>query len=279
MRVPRFLVDADLARSFAGDRRIVLGPDAARHASAVLRLKPGAALRVFDGRGREFRARLLEARRGAVRIELVEPQPACAESSLPIVLALGVSRGDRMDLAVQKSVELGVSRIVPLWTVRAVVRPDRRRDADRVARWRRIATGACEQCGRSTLPVFESPVPLDEWLDRRPREGSAIRLAGASGRAFATLPRPAAPVTLLVGPEGGLDPGEAERAGASGFVAARLGPRIMRAETAAITAVAAAQLLWGDLGDSGGADGRADGGAGGHDGDDDGGGGAVRGRR
>ena len=248
MREPRFLVDADLARLFSGDRRVVFGPDAARHAAAALRLKAGAPLRVFDGRGAEYRARLVAARRGEVQVELVESLPGLPESPLPIVLALGVSRGERMDLAVQKSVELGVARIVPLWTARGVVRPDPRKVGDRLARWRRIAEGACEQCGRSRVPDFESPRPLEAWLERRPRDGTAIRLAGESGRPFASLPVPVRPITLLVGPEGGLGPGEAERADRNGFVAAHLGPRIMRTETAAITAVAAAQLLWGDLG-------------------------------
>ena len=249
MREPRFLVDADLARHFSGDRRVVLGSDASRHAAAVLRLKAGAPIRVFDGRGGEYRAKLaVAARRGDVEIELVEPLSGLPESPLPIVLALGVSRGDRMDLAIQKSVELGVARIVPLWTVRGVVRPEPRKAGDRLARWCRIAEGACEQCGRSRVPAFESPQPLEEWLARRPREGTGIRLAGASGRPFASLPAPGPPLTLLVGPEGGLDPREAERADASGFVPARLGPRVMRTETAAIAAVAAAQLLWGDLG-------------------------------
>ena len=203
---------------------------------------------MFDGRGGEYRARLIEARKGDVRIELVEPFPETAESPLPIVLALGVSRGDRMDFAVQKSVELGVARIVPLWTVRGVVRLEPRKAEERLARWRRIAEGACEQCGRSTVPAFEPPRALEEWLDRRPRDGTALRLAGDRGRAFARLPAPERPLTLLVGPEGGLDPREAERADRSGFAAARLGPRVLRTETAAIAAVAAAQLLWGDLG-------------------------------
>ena len=248
MREPRFLVDDDLARIFSGDGQVVLGPGAARHAAAVLRLKPGAALRVFDGRGREYRARLIASGRGSARAELVEPFPAPAESPLPIVLALGVSRGDRMDLAVQKSVELGVARIIPLWTVRGVVRPDPRKAGERLSRWRRIAEGACEQCGRSIVPELESPRALGEWLERRPRNGTALRLAGDRGRAFASLPAPEPPLTLLIGPEGGLDPREAERADRSGFVAARLGPRVLRTETAAIAAIAAAQLLWGDLG-------------------------------
>ena len=251
MREPRFFVEADLARHFSGDRRVVLGSDASRHAAAVLRLKPGAPLRVFDGRGAEYRATLAVAagsRRGEVEVELVEPLPGLPEPPVPIVLALGVSRGDRMDLAIQKSVELGVARIVPLWTVRGVVRPEPRKAGDRLARWRRIAEGACEQCGRSRVPSFEAPLSLEEWLERRSLEGTAIRLAGGSARPFASLPVPEPPLTLLVGPEGGLDPREAERADAGGFVAARLGPRIMRTETAVIAAVAAAQLLWGDLG-------------------------------
>ena len=248
MREPRFLVDEDLSRLFSGGRRAVLGPDASRHAAAVLRLKSGAPLRVFDGRGGEYRAKVVASRRGDVEVELVEPLPGLPESPLPIVLALGVSRGDRMDLAVQKSVELGVTRIVPLWTARGVVRPDPRKAMDRLARWRRIADGACEQCGRSRVPDFEPPRSLEEWLDRRPREGTAIRLAGEGGQPFASIPAPEPPVTLLVGPEGGLDSREAERTDRNGFVAARLGPRIMRTETAVIAAVAAAQLLWGDLG-------------------------------
>ena len=251
MREPRFLVDDDLARIFSGDGRVVLGPGAARHAAAVLRLKPGAALRVFDGRGREYRARLVASGRGSARAELVEPFPGVADSPLPIVLALGVSRGDRMDLAVQKSVELGVARIVPLWTARGVVRPDPRKAGERLTRWRRIAEGACEQCGRSIVPELESPRSLGEWIDRRSRAGTALRLAGDRGRAFVLLPTPEPPLTLLVGPEGGLDPREAEQADRSGFIAARLGPRVLRTETAAITAVAVAQVLWGDLGPGG----------------------------
>ena len=248
MREPRFLVDADLGARYAGDRRVVLDPGVAHHAGAVLRLKAGASLRVFDGRGAEYRATLVGARRRQVHVELVEPVAALAESPLAITLALGVSRGDRMDLTVQKSVELGVARLVPLWTARSVVRPDPRKAEDRLARWRRIAEGACEQCGRSRVPVLESPRPLDDWLAGRSCEGASIRLAGDGGRAFAALAPPVSPVTLLVGPEGGLGPGEAERADACGFIPARLGPRTMRTETAAIAGVAAAQLLWGDLG-------------------------------
>ena len=230
---------------------MVLDTGAARHAGAVLRLKPGASLRIFDGRGGEYRAKLVGSGRRQVHVELVEPVSALPESPLEITLALGVSRGDRMDLAVQKSVELGVARIVPLWTARSVVRPEPRKAEDRLARWRRIAEGACEQCGRSTVPVLESPCAFDEWLEGRPREGISIRLAVAGGRALSARARPGSPVTLLIGPEGGLDPDEARRADAHGFVAARLGPRTMRTETAVIAAIAAVQLLWGDLGQVG----------------------------
>ena len=250
MREPRFLVDSDLRGRYAADRRVVLDTGAAHHAGAVLRLKAGATLRVFDGRGGEYRAKVVGARRREVLVELVESVSALPESPLAITLALGVSRGDRMDLAVQKSVELGVARIVPLWTARSVARPDPGKVGDRLGRWRRIAEGACEQCGRSTVPVLESPRPLVDWLEGRPRGGVSIRLAGDGGRAFASLARAASPVTLLVGPEGGLEPREAERADAGGFLPGQLGPRIMRTETAAIAAVAAAQLLWGDLGAS-----------------------------
>ena len=248
MREPRFLVDADLAGHHSGARRVILDPGAARHAAGVLRLKAGTSIRLFDGRGAEYRAKLVSARRGEVHVELIEPVPALPEPPLAIILALGVSRGERMDFAVQKSVELGVARIVPLWTARGVVRLAPGKAEARLLRWRRIAQSACEQCGRSSVPVLEAPRTLDDWLAERPRAGSALRLAGVGGRALACLPDPEPPVTILVGPEGGLDQTESQRADANGFVAARLGPRTMRTETAAITGVAAVQLLWGDLG-------------------------------
>ena len=249
MREPRFFVDDDLAGRFSGGGRVVLGRSAARHAAAVLRLKAGARIRVFDGRGGEYRARLDAAEGGAAHVELIEPVPGLADPALPIILALGVSRGERMEFAVRKSVELGVARIVPLWTARGVVRAAPRKSGERLARWRRIAEGACEQCGRSTVPVLEPPRTLEDWLNHRPREGAAIRLSsGGDGRALASLPSPEPPVTLLVGPEGGFEPQEAVRAAEAGFTAARLGPRTMRTETAAIAAVTAAQVLWGDLG-------------------------------
>lgn len=248
MREPRFLVDADLAGHFSAGRRVVLGPGAARHAVGVLRLKSGTSIRLFDGRGAEYRATLVSRRRGEVQVELIEPVPELSESPLTIVLALGISRGERMDFAVQKSVELGVARVVPLWTARGVVRLDPGKAEARLLRWRRIAEGACEQCGRRSVPVLEAPRTLDDWLAGRPRAGTAVRLAGVSGCALASLPVPEPPITLLVGPEGGLDPTESQRADASGFVAVRLGPRTMRTETAAIAGVAAVQLLWGDLG-------------------------------
>lgn len=248
MREPRFFIDDDLGGRFSGGRRIVLGRGPARHAASVLRLKAGARIRVFDGRGAEYRARLASVDRGGAHVELVEPVPGLADPTLPVILALGISRGDRMDLAVRKSVELGVARIVPLWTARGVVRAAPRKSEERLARWRRIAEGACEQCGRSTVPALEPPRTLEDWLNHRLREGASIRLSsGEDGRAFASIPSPEPPVTLLVGPEGGFEPREAAWAAEAGFLAARLGPRTMRTETAAAVAVAAAQLLWGDL--------------------------------
>ena len=248
MREPRFFVDVALDRIFAGGRQIALGPETARHAISVLRLRAGDSLLVFDGRGNEFRGRVSAAQRNDMRVDLVEPVPVLAEPSTAITLVLGVSRGPRMDVSIQKSVELGVARIVPVWTARSQVRLEGRRALARHAHWKRVAASACEQCGRSAVPPIDPPLPITDWLHRGPASGTAIRLAGDAEVGMASI-TPATPhVTLLIGPEGGLDRAEAGRAGECGYIAVRLGPRVMRTETAAIAAVTAAQILWGDLG-------------------------------
>lgn len=243
MSVPRFHVP-----TAAPGGRVELPEHTAHHAQEVLRLRPGAPVRIFDGAGAEFEAVLDEVSRRAVSARLghaVEPR---SESTLRLVLAVSALKGDRMELVVQKTTELGVAEIWPVVTFRtdAAARPALQ--GSRSERWERVASGAAEQCGRAVVPHV-APTTTLEGLLARPFHGRRAALLETPGHpALAALPMdPSSPLLVLVGPAGGFEPAEAERLRASGFLAVSLGPRILRAETAAVAAVAIAQALWGDL--------------------------------
>jgi 16S rRNA (uracil1498-N3)-methyltransferase len=240
--------------SAAPGARVELPAHSAHHAREVLRLRKGAAVRVFDGAGVEFDAVLDEVSRRTVSARLghrVEPRP---ESPLHLVLAVSPLKGDRMELVLQKATELGVTEVWPVVTDRtdAAARPALHGTRDE--RWARVASGAAEQCGRAVVPPVAPTVRLSELLARA-FEGARVALLETSGHPpLAALARPSRPaVLLLVGPAGGFEAQEAERLKASGFVTASLGPRVLRAETAAVAAIAIAQAAWGDLGANGGA--------------------------
>jgi 16S rRNA (uracil1498-N3)-methyltransferase len=248
MRSPRIFVDGPLA---AG-QQTGLPAAASQHLLAVLRLRAGAPLVVFDGRGGEHPARLLEADRAGARIEVGEHRAVERESPLTVTLLQGLARGERMDTVVQKATELGVARIVPVAAARSVVQLAEARAGKRVAHWRAVAVAACEQCGRNRVPEITAPMDLVE----------ACRLAAAEAAtrlwaldAEGGMPLAAAPpsrgdrVALLVGPEGGLADDELETAALIGFKRLRLGPRVLRTETAGPAALAALQALAGDFGD------------------------------
>ena len=167
-----------------------------------------------------------------------------------VVLVQGVSSGERMDYTVQKAVELGVARIQPLETSRSVVRLDDARARKRCAHWQSIAISACEQCGRNRVPEIAPVMALRNWLGQGPGGESAelrVLLAPEAHIALADLPAPRHGVCLIAGPEGGLTPEEVQDAERCGYIAARLGPRVLRTETAALAALAAMQTLWGDF--------------------------------
>ncbi len=240
-----------LATPFQGGARLALAREAGQHLTRVLRMQGGDELNVFDGAGREHRARIASARGATVEIDVGEAVRPVPESPLAITLAQGVSRSERMDFAIQKATELGVARIVPLLTRRSVVRLDAAQAAHRLQHWRGVAIGACEQCGRATLPEITLPQPLEDYLAGEARAGAArLRLVLLPGAATgpATLEPPPGALELLIGPEGGLEDEEAELVQRSGYRALRLGPRILRTETAAAAAIAALQARFGDLG-------------------------------
>lgn len=217
---------------------------AARHyLHDVLRLEPGAAVEVFDGRGGLYDGRIEP---GFERLALGARRDAPAGGA-PITLAFALSKGEKVDLVVQKATELGVARIVPWAAERSVVRLEPERAEERTKRWRRIAEEAARQCGRADVPELRPPATLAELVAELPPGFLLATFHGGEGsRPIGQLPA-AAGVVAVIGPEGGLAPpelGTLERAGA---VRASLGPRTLRAETAAIAAVALLQARYGDL--------------------------------
>jgi len=229
--------------------RVRLPEQTAHHAREVLRLRAGAAVRVFDGAGQEWDGVLEEVSRRGVTAHLLHRIDARPESPLHLTLAVAALKGDRMELVIQKATELGVAQIWPVVTFRtdAAARPALK--GSRSERWERVASGAAEQCGRAVVPLVAPTVALEDLL-QRPFAGARVVLLETHGHA--PLPSlaldPASPLLLLVGPAGGFEPAEADALRAAGFLSASLGPRVLRAETAAVAAAAIAQATWGDLG-------------------------------
>ena len=243
MRLTRVYVDAPVA---AGKRLVVAG-SAANHITRVLRLRNGDALTVFDGSGGEFGARIEEFRKDSVLVSVKDHRPLDRESPLPLTLAQGISRGERMDWIIQKATELGTSRIVPLFTKRSVVRLDDKQADRKLQHWRAIAISACEQCGRNRIPELAAPVDFFEVLPADSSGATRILLSPTGDLRIDDLQDVAKGITVLIGPEGGLEDVEQEAAIAAGFKAVRLGPRVLRTETAAIAALTIIQRYFGDL--------------------------------
>jgi 16S rRNA (uracil1498-N3)-methyltransferase len=219
---------------------------AANHIGRVLRLRAGDALILFDNAGGEYAATVVALDRGTVRVAVGEYLPTNRESPLHVTLAQGISRGERMDVVVQKATELGVWRIVPLLTERTVVRLNAAQAANRLRHWRAIAVAACEQCGRNHVPQITAPMGLQDFLVSDLPDGLRLLLNPDGGLKARDLP-PGLTATLLIGPEGGLSDAERTAARAAQFQGLSLGPRILRTETAALAALAIIQQQLGDL--------------------------------
>jgi 16S rRNA (uracil1498-N3)-methyltransferase len=212
----------------------------------VLRLREGDALTLFDGQGGEYAARIAGFRKDSVQVDVQEHRDVERESLLHLTLAQGISRGERMDWVMQKATELGVARIVPVITERTVVKLDERQSARKVDHWRGIVIAACEQSGRNRVPDVTAPCAFHEVLRSDERAGRKLLLSPV-GRLNARDLALSGAATLLVGPEGGLSPGEQELALGAGFEQVRMGPRVLRTETAAIAALTILQHDYGDL--------------------------------
>ena len=242
MRIPRLYLPVPLTVGAT----VALDDNAFNHAVRVLRLKPGAALMLFNGAGGAFTATLTDIGKRDAWARVAEVLPGEVESPLRVVLAQGISRGEKMDYTLQKAVELGVAAIQPLFAERGGVDLAGERWARRVQHWRGIVIGACEQCGRNRLPELREPLPLAEWLKQPADPGLWLLLDPLAERGLRGLEPPVETVMLLIGPEGGLSPAEIAQASTAGFIGVRLGPRVLRTETAGVAALAAVQTLWGD---------------------------------
>jgi 16S rRNA (uracil1498-N3)-methyltransferase len=242
MSAPRFYLDQPLAPG----ARFSLPPGPARHAARALRLAVDDAITLFNGRGGEFAARIERIHKDEVAVAITGFADTERESRLHIMLAQGISSGERMDYTLQKAVELGVTAIQPIAAKRSVVKLTGERIDRRVAHWQGVVASACEQCGRNQVPVVAPPLPLVHWLGQL-KDGRLLFLSPLAEARLADLPPPVAPDWLVAGPEGGFEADEIAALHAVGAIPVRLGPRVLRTETAALAALAAMQTLWGDF--------------------------------
>lgn len=243
MRIPRIYTSQPL---HAG-ARITLDENAFSHAVRVLRLGVGDALTLFNGQGGEYAGVLIEASRKQAIAEILEFSGLEIESPLHISLGQCISRGEKMDYTIQKAVELGVTSITPLFSERCGVRLEGERMERKIEHWQAIVIGACEQSGRNRVPVVHPPQALTDWITTC-SSGLRLVLSPTATATLHDLAKPNAPLSLLLGPEGGLTDLEIGAAIKSGFSGIRLGPRVLRTETAAVATLSAIQTLWGDLG-------------------------------
>ncbi len=241
MRIPRIYSP----QTFTLNTPMPLDDDAANHVGRVLRMQPGQQLQLFNGDGNNYSATITDVSKKQVTITISDAVNNQVESPLNIHLGQAISRGDRMDFAIQKAVELGVTDITPLFTVRCGVKLDGDRLTKRNEQWQKIAISACEQSGRSVVPRVHPAISLELWLAQAtnslqltldPRASATIKTLTASQH-----------IRLVIGPEGGFTDDEVAATSQAGFTGIQLGPRILRTETAALTAISALQLQFGDL--------------------------------
>jgi 16S rRNA (uracil1498-N3)-methyltransferase len=243
MRLTRVYVDTPVT---PGKPLLVEG-NAANHITRVLRLRSGDPIIVFDGSDREFDARIEDFRKDAVVVSVQDGRTLDRESPLSLTLAQGISRGERMDWVIQKATELGTTRIIPVSTKRSVVRLDEKQAEKKLQHWRGVAVAACEQCGRNRVPEVTAPVDFYNLLPPDNTGATRLLLSPKGDLRIDDLKDVGNGVTVLIGPEGGLEDVEQEAAIHAGFKAVRLGPRVLRTETAAIAALTIIQHVFGDL--------------------------------
>ncbi len=242
MRISRFYTPMPMHV----DDEIELDQQLSHYINTVLRLKQSDPIVLFNGDGNEYTADILNISKKQV-VAIVNSQLSMrSESPLNIHLAQGVSKGDRMDFVLQKSVELGVSEITPVITERCAVKLSTERWQKKTEQWQKIIISACEQSGRNVLPILHQPIALNKWLGQTTEQQKVILTPGSS-KYMSNLTRPVQGFRLLIGPEGGLSEQEIYTSEQTGFESVNLGPRILRTETAALASISILQALFGDL--------------------------------
>ncbi|MBD3586131.1 16S rRNA (uracil(1498)-N(3))-methyltransferase [Salinimonas sp. HHU 13199] len=242
MRIPRFYHPDHVPL----DQEFPLSADAAHHASTVLRMKANQPVVLFNGDGNEYSGQIISVSRKEVMVEIDACLSLSTESALPIHLAQGISKGDRMETVLQKSVELGVTEITPVITERCTVKLDQKRWEKKFAQWQKVIIGACEQSGRNRLPVLHPVQELSQFLSASTQQHRLV-LSPVAQSGFSKTPYKTQGYRLLIGPEGGLSEQEVHQAQEGGYGAVNMGPRILRTETAAIASISLLQGIHGDI--------------------------------
>lgn len=243
MRIPRIYHPQPIG----GPGELDLSEEAANHVGRVLRMTEGQALQLFDGSNRVFAAEIVQAGKKNVRVRVAAGEEEDRESPLHLHLGQVISRGEKMEFTIQKSIELGVSVITPLISERCGVRLDAERMDKKRAQWQKIAIAASEQCGRNRIAEIRPTMTLEAWCAEHD-DALKLNLHPRASASINTLTAPAAGIRLLIGPEGGLSPQEIAMTARHQFTDILLGPRVLRTETTALTAITALQVRFGDLG-------------------------------
>jgi 16S rRNA (uracil1498-N3)-methyltransferase len=236
----------------AGDyqtgQSLELSPEAGQHVGVVLRMQPGDKITLFCGDNREFYAILTKVHKKKIRVTILAERVVNRESPRAIHLAQAISKGERMEWVVQKSVELGVASISPLITARSLMKLEKERLDKKRSQWQAIAIAACEQSGRNQIPLVKSVLTLDEYLQKKaaPLQFVLQPKEAKTWRDY-NFAQAKAELALLIGPEGGFSQEELQQIFSAGFNPLCLGPRVLRTETAAIAALSLLQAICGDL--------------------------------
>ena len=247
LTAPRFFSALPLPRPCTPGAEIDVGETVARHLQ-VLRIAIGETITLFDGLGGEFAATVADIGKRSASVTLIAFDEIEREAPISITLVQALATGDKMDLIVQKAVELGVTEIAPITTARATLKLDSERAEKRVVHWRAVAVAACEQCGRNRIPLVHGVQTLDQWLKSHQGIDISVLMHPLAEKSLLESVDDTKPIALLIGPEGGFAAEEIARAVAHGAILAKFGPRILRTETAGIAAIAALAGRYGDLG-------------------------------